>query len=124
MPWSPKPRCRICRQLHCQNPDHQKKPRERGDRVLARPDYNSTAQVKRRRRAVDLFLLDNAVPTDDGRLVAVCPQCGSWRSKFVADHVVPIAEGGTEDGALQVHCSVCSGRQGAMLAARRKRKLI
>jgi 5-methylcytosine-specific restriction endonuclease McrA len=46
------------------------------------------------------------------------------RARFVADHVVPIAEGGAEDGELRVHCSVCSGRQGARLSARKKRKLI
>ena len=126
MPVSPKPRCRICHQLHCANPDHKWQPFKgrSGQNRQPRPGYNSSAEIRRRRKVVAQFLAENGQTNDDGLLIALCPQCGHWRVKFIADHITPIAEGGSEDGPLQVHCSVCSGRQGARLAARKKRRLI
>jgi hypothetical protein len=116
-PTSPKPRCRVCGQLHCTEPSHKARdPRQRDKRRLPRPDYNSHAQRSRRKAVVTAFLAEYGRQTQDGRTVAICPQCGQWRSKWVADHVVPFVVSGDENGELRVHCSVCSGRQGAWIA--------
>lgn len=120
-PVSPKPRCRVCHALHCMDPTHKRQPRQRTQRRQPRPDYNSKQQRSRRKAVVTAFLAEHGRVTEDGRTVAVCPQCKHWRSRFVADHVIPFIVSGDENGQLRVHCSVCSGRQGAAIANRRKR---
>lgn len=52
----------------------------------------------------------------DGKLAAVCPECGKWTTEFVADHVQPVALGGSELGELRVHCVQCSRRQGGRVS--------
>jgi hypothetical protein len=124
VPWKPKPPCRVCRRLHCTDPSHAPKPRQRGERRLARPEYNTSAQRKRRKQTVDAWLAQHGHTLPNGDVIARCPECKQMRARFIADHVTPFVISGDEDGPLQVHCSVCSGRQGARLSARRKRKLI
>ena len=69
------------------------------------------------------FLNEHGFMLSDGVTKAAhCPECREVRVKWVADHVVPLAEGGTEDGALQVHCKTCSGRQGARITAKKRRR--
>lgn len=116
MPSLPTP-CPRCRKLRCTDPEHrQGAPRQRTPRRTQRPGYNSWAERKRRKREVDAFLAANTVDVNDkGQRIAVCPECGHYRGEWVADHVQPIAQGGTEDGALRVHCKVCSNQQGARL---------
>ena len=69
------------------------------------------------------FLNEHGFLLSDGKTMAArCPECRAVKVKWVADHVVPLAEGGTEDGALQVHCKTCSGRQGARITAKKRRR--
>ena len=67
------------------------------------------------------FLDEHGFPLASGDLAARCPECHKVRTHFVADHVVPIALGGHEDGPLSVHCRSCSGAQGARLGAERRK---
>src|SRR5674476_689349 len=109
MPISPKPRCRICKRLHCTDPAHKKQPRTRtGSTSERRPEYNSSHEIKRRAAVVAAFMAEHGHALDDGTVIAYCPDCRQRRAHFIADHVVPIAQGGTEDGELRVHCRVCS----------------
>lgn len=122
-PWAPKRACRVCRRLGCTIPSHQPKPRTRtGSTVERRPDYNSSKERRRREQTVAEWLVVHGRQCASGDVIARCPDCGQMRARFIADHVVPIADGGREDGPLAVHCATCSGRQGAALAARRKRE--
>ena len=121
MPTSPKPRCRVCHQIRCTDPAHAKQPRQRTQPSVQRPERNTWPERKRRAAVVSEWLSTHGVELEDGSVIARCPDCREWRTRWVADHVVPLVMGGTEDGALRVHCSVCSGRQGARLAAWRKR---
>ena len=69
------------------------------------------------------FLNEHGFLLSDGKTMAArCPECGAVKVKWVADHVVPLADGGTEDGALTVHCKTCSGRQGMRIAAKKRRR--
>jgi hypothetical protein len=119
-PTKPKPACRVCRRLNCDNPAHKPQPfasapptRER------RPDWD--ADRKRRRAAVKAWLAVNGSPTLDGKMAAVCEDCGHWATSFVADHLAPVAMSGDEYGQLRVHCVACSRRQGGQVSnARRK----
>jgi len=122
VPVSPKPRCRICKQLHCTDPAHKRQPRQRtGSTSERRPEYNSHAERKRRALAVKQFLSQHGHTLDNGDVIARCLQCHELRAHFVADHVVPMIQGGSESGDLRVHCARCSGQQGAKLAGKRKR---
>lgn len=120
MAWKPKPPCPICRRLGCQNPQHQKQPKQRGERKLARPEYNSSAQIRRRRETVAEWLSVHGIKLANGDLIARCPDCKQMRARFIADHITPIALGGSEDGPLTVHCASCSGKQGAAITNRRR----
>jgi len=124
MPISPKPRCRICKRLHCADPAHKRQPRQSTSVTTERrPEYNSSHERKRRAAVVAAFLAEHGHTLDDGTVIAYCPDCRQRRAHFIADHVVPVAMGGTESGELRVHCRVCSGRQGALIAARRRRHI-
>jgi hypothetical protein len=120
MPSSPKPRCRVCHQLHCTNPEHKWQPSKRGERVTERPDYSTSHERKRRAATVAAFMAEHGFVLENGDVVAHCPECRRLRARFVADHIVPLIEGGSEDGELRVHCRSCSGKQGARIAARRR----
>ena len=113
MPTSPKRACPVCRKLGCVNPDHV--PKEPGGHRTPRPEYRTSKERRRRAQAVRDWLSIYGERIEDGRIVAVCPDCGQPRMSWVADHVVPLSEGGTEHGMLRIHCQVCSGRQGARI---------
>jgi hypothetical protein len=120
VPWAPKPACPVCRRVRCTDPSHRAKPR--GERKLARPEYGTSAERKRRHDTVAAFMAEHGFLLSDGKTTAArCPECREVRVRFIADHVVPIAEGGTEDGELGIHCARCSGRQGAAIANRKRR---
>ena len=122
MAWKPKPACPVCRRLNCTDPKHKRESKPRGVRRLERPDYNTSAERRRRRAAVDQFLAEHGHRLDNGDTIARCPECGQMRARFVADHTTPLAMGGSEQGPLGIQCAVCSGRQGARIAnAKRKR---
>ena len=118
MPISPKPRCRVCQQLHCTEPSHRWQPDKRGIRNTPRPEYNTSRERKRRAAAVAAFLAEHGFVLANGDRVARCPDCGRVRAQWVAHHIVPFIEGG-EQGELRVHCRSCSGKEGARIAARR-----
>ena len=119
-PVSPKGRCRVCSRLNCT--EHKKQPRQRTPASVQRPDYNSWPERKRRAAVVADWLAAHGIETEDGQVMARCPDCRQWRTRWVADHVRPLARGGEEAGELRCHCAVCSGRQGARLAARRRHR--
>lgn len=114
MPWAPKPRCQTCGRIGCR--EHVK---TRGERRTPRPEYASSEQVARRRATVQAWLSEHGITLENGDVIARCPECGQMRARFVADHVIPLKLGGSEDGPLRVHCRSCSGRQGAALTNRR-----
>lgn len=118
MSYAPKRACPVCRSLHCTDPAHVRKPWQGVPRTrqLIRPEYSSPAQVKRRAAVVAAFMGQHGIRLQNGDTIARCPDCGKMRARFVADHAVPIAYGGPEDGPLRVHCASCSGKQGARIA--------
>lgn len=122
MPTSPKPRCRVCKQLHCTDPSHKREPRQRTQAALQRPERNSWPERKRRAATVSAWLSVHGITLENGDVIARCPDCRQMRVNFVADHVHPLATGGPEDGELRIHCASCSGKQGARLAAWRRKQ--
>ena len=120
MPTSPKPRCRVCHQLRCTDPAHKRQPRQQTPRQLERPKRNTGPEIRRRRETVSAWLREYGITLENGDVIARCPECRQMRAHWVADHVTPFAEGGSEDGELRVHCRVCSGKQGARIAAKRR----
>ena len=122
MPYKPKSACPVCRRLDCTDLRHKPKPfaavaptRER------RPEYDSWREQQRRKRTVAVWLAANGTPTTDGKVAAVCPECGRLHVSFVADHVRPAMDHG-EAGPLAVHCIVCSRRQGGRIGNQRKHR--
>ena len=123
MPWAPKKPCRICNRLNCQDPAHVRKPRQRTQATAERrPDYNSWPERRRRQKTVADWLAVHGRKCANGDIIARCPECHTMRARFIADHITPIAEGGSEDGPLAVHCGSCSARQGDRLSKARRRK--
>lgn len=118
MPTKPKPACRVCRRLNCTDPAHQPQPRQRTERRLERPDRRSAQETKRRRETVAAWLAEHGRECANGDVIARCPDCREMRARFVADHVHPLALGGSEDGELRVHCWRCSASQGATISNR------
>jgi len=119
-PVSPKGRCRVCHQLRCADPAHKRQPRQQTPRQLERPERKSYAETQRRAAVVKAWLWEYGITLDNGDVIARCPECRQMRAHWVADHIVPYAEGGSEDGELRVHCRRCAGRQGALIAAKRR----
>ena len=120
MPTSPKGRCRVCHRLRCAEPTHKRQPRQQTPRNLERPERNTGPEIRRRRETVAAWLYEHGITLANGDVIARCPECRQMRAHWVADHIVPYAEGGSEDGELRVHCRVCSGKQGARIAAKRR----
>jgi len=119
MPTRPKYPCPRCHHVRCTCPlvdEGSAWAGQRGRRRLQRPTRNSSSERKRRADVVAAFRAQHGVFCSDGSVVARCPECNKMKARFVADHIVPIAFGGTEDGPLRVHCLSCSGRQGARIA--------
>jgi hypothetical protein len=123
-PYAPKPACPKCRRVNCTDASHRAKPHgwSDGNTRARRPRYADTEELKRRGAAVRAWLGANAVVGEDGKRYACCPDCFTWQTQFVADHVVPVALGGGEDGPLRVHCRRCSDRQGSAIARTRRRR--
>ena len=122
VPTSPKGRCRVCKQLHCTDPKHARQPRQRTQASVQRPTRNTWPERKRRAAIVSAWLSVHGRALENGDVIARCPDCRQMKRNFVADHVLPLAQGGSEDGELRVHCASCSGRQGARLAALRRQR--
>lgn len=122
-PMRPRPACRVCRRVGCTDPSHKPKPFAKAETTAERrPEYRSYAQQKRRRATVNAWLSMHEVGrTEQGKRVAVCPDCQQLRCAWIADHVVPVMDGGSEDGALRVHCLSCSRSQGARVGHKRSR---
>lgn len=59
---------------------------------------------------------------EQGKSVAICPECRKVRCDWVADHLVPVGDSGDEAGELRVHCRTCSNAQGARMGNQRKRR--
>ena len=118
MPKAPKYPCQRCKHVRCTCTEPPTK--TRGERLLPRPQYKTSAERKRRAAAVSAFLDEHGFLLASGDLAARCPECRHVRAKWVADHVLSIADGGREDGELTVHCRSCSGKQGARIAAQRR----
>lgn len=96
-----------------------------------RPGYAS--DQKRRRAFVAAHLRQHGEQVRRGIWRARCPLCGHVKelpiSDWWADHVDPVAAGGTERGELRLSCKECQLRQGSQvgnsrnpLAQSRKRK--
>ena len=76
---------------------------------IRRPGYNNRERVRRAKLVLHWR-------TEYGE---ICPGWGSRKSHHVtppnyltADHVVPVAAGGAEDGELAILCVECNGRKG------------
>jgi hypothetical protein len=71
--------------------------------------HNMTER-RRRKDAVDDWVAEHG---------PVCPGYGNrsahWSSDLTADHAVPVAAGGAEDGALVVRCRSCNSGRGSRL---------
>jgi hypothetical protein len=115
MPYKPKPACPVCRRLGCADPSHKPRPfKDAAPTRERRPEWEGDR--KRRRATVKAWLAVNSVPTEDGQRAAICDECGQWSTRFVADHVTPVALSHDEHGPLKVHCVRCSRRQGGMVS--------
>ena len=103
MPYAPKAACPVCRRVGCTQ--HRI---EANRRRTPRPMTN--AEIVRRKAAVDEWRAQYG---------DWCPACGWVGVKLTADHVVPVALGGDEDGELRVMCKSCNSRGGAAITNRR-----
>lgn len=86
----------------------------------------SYAERKRRKAYVDAYMRTCGWWVQDGNgavtLVAICTKCGApTRHKdMTAGHVVSVAEGGSEGGALRAECRQCQNVQGGALSRMNK----
>jgi hypothetical protein len=71
--------------------------------------HNMTER-QRRKDAVDAWIAEHGL---------VCPGYGNqamyWSSDLTADHAVPVAAGGAENGALVDRCRSCNSGRGSRL---------
>lgn len=96
----PARRCRHCRGLV-----------QAGDRCTCRAGTRTGYDSAERRRRRDVVL---------EHLELYGPVCPGWQREehwalpreLTADHVVPVAAGGDQDGALRVLCRSCNSRRG------------
>ena len=127
MPTRPKSPCPRCHHVRCVCEPRPEK-RESGwhrsrETRERRTTYQSSKEKRRRSDAVRVFLAEHSRGTiAPGRTLALCPDCKRLRTRWVADHVRPIALGGEEGGPLRVHCRVCSDQQGSMIANAMQRR--
>jgi 5-methylcytosine-specific restriction protein A len=121
MAWAAKnqpcPRCRR-RQCVCKPGDKPKPFAKSAPRAQRRPYYDKYAS--QRRQAVEEWRQANG---------DYCPMCGRYDFdkngrplKLTADHIDPVALGGSEDGPMGVHCIDCQRRQGSLIANEVKRR--
>lgn len=91
---------------------------------MRRPGYER--ERRRRRQFVRDRLNMQGVHLGDGVWQATCTTC--WQVKslpvrdWFADHIIPVAAGGSEDGPLRLSCAACQRRQGGLIANRRQRR--
>jgi 5-methylcytosine-specific restriction endonuclease McrA len=83
-------------------------------------EYQSWPERRRRKQVVDEWVEQYG---------HVCPRCGARDVypdgsdvQITADHVTPIAMGGSESGDLRVLCRRCQTTQAAQLAAMRRER--
>ena len=119
MPSKPAPACPVCRRLNCMDATH-KTTKPAGWKATGRGRPAPSWTERRRRRAV--------VAAWVAARGNVCPACGNAGHhpdgapvQVTADHVVPVALGGAEDGELQPMCRRCQNLQASRVAAMRRR---
>ena len=83
-----------------------------------RPDYG--ADQRRRRAFVRSYLREHGEQVERGIWRCTCELCGRSLvlplSEWWADHVTAVADGGSEDGPLQLSCKACQITQGSRVA--------
>jgi hypothetical protein len=81
--------------------------RRRGPPGSHRPQHDGATAAQ---DAVDAWIAEHGL---------VCPGYGNqamhWSSDLTADHSIPVAAGGAEDGALFVRCRSCNSGRGSRL---------
>ncbi len=91
-----------------------------------RPGY--VADHKRRRAFVVAHLRQHGEQVERGVWRARCQVCGHVKtlriSDYWADHVTPVAAGGSEHGPLQLSCKACQITQGSQVANARNPKAV
>ena len=125
MPWKPKAPCPRCRRVTCVCTTEQKRGRPAWQGTTptrqSRPGYD--AERRRRRAFVKAELHHVGEHLGNNVWLAVCELCGVPKalpfSEWWADHVHPVALGGSEAGPLRLSCASCQRRQGARLARER-----
>jgi hypothetical protein len=126
VPYAPKPACTRCRKVRCVCEPKEEKKESGWHRSTPtserRPEYATGREQARRRKVRDAWLRINGTPTQDGKLAAICPQCGRWRTSFVADHEQIVALEGGEGGPLRVHCRRCSDKQASEVGHAMRRR--
>ena len=110
MPMRPKNACPVCRRVGCTGCRPQvarpSSPAREARKQRARPTARTWREIVRRREAV---------AAHRAQFGDWCPLCGRWEVVLTADHVVPVARGGAEDGELRVICRGCNSRLGATM---------
>jgi len=98
VPNKPPAPCPNCRRLGCNNPGHH---RGKGS------TFKTWAQIQRRAQTVQAWRTNHG------------DTCPGWQrdphpaTDLTADHLQPVAAGGTETGPLSVLCRSCNGRKQA-----------
>ncbi len=89
---------------------------------MRRPGYD--AERRRRRQFVKDMLSATGTYLGDGLWLANCTLCHRRLAlplaQWTADHVIPIAAGGTESGPLRLSCMRCQRAQGGREGQRRQ----
>jgi len=112
LPVSPKPRCRTCKKIRCTDPTH--KPKAFANGVPSRQRRPGWDAGRKRREAI--------VKQHRAQYGDWCPLCGRSEVKLSADHITPVALGGSEDGPLRVACMDCQHKQAGHVGAEVQRR--
>ena len=116
MPWKPRPPCPRCGVVGCKDKTHDRYWRAR----QKRPVPNS--EKERRAAVVKEYKRTHGWQAPGGKWVAPCPRCHRVVSDMTAEHVVPFALSGREDGPLSVLCRSCNSRGGAVIVNRGRQR--
>lgn len=99
--------------LGCDDPNHRPRPRPwRNANQKPRRSQYDWQERQRRRETVEAW---------QRAYGNYCPYCGRSGAKLTANHIVPVALGGREDGPLDVMCVTCMRKQASAVAAQRRR---